>query len=82
MAGFIKRITEHCYTQNIKSRGLEKILLCFSHFKYMGASAHLGCGHLNPRVHIGRIYTKHHMILNINTVGLMASENIFSYISY
>ena len=33
LAGFIKRTTIHCYTQNIKTLGLvvsEKIFLCFS----------------------------------------------------
>ena len=35
LAGFIKRTTIHCYTQNMKALGLvfseKKILLCFSH---------------------------------------------------
>ena len=34
LAGFIKRTTIHCYTQNMKALGLvvsEKIFLCFSH---------------------------------------------------
>ena len=34
LAGFLKRTTIHCYTQNMKALGLvvsEKIFLCFSH---------------------------------------------------
>ena len=35
LAGFIKRTTIHCYTQNMKALGLvvseKKIFLCFSH---------------------------------------------------
>ena len=35
LAGFIKRTTVHCYTQNMKALGLvvseNKIFLCFSH---------------------------------------------------
>ena len=34
LAGFIKRTTIHCYTQNMKALDLvvsEKIFLCFSH---------------------------------------------------
>ena len=34
MAGFIKKTTIHCYTQNMKALGLvdsEKTFLCFSH---------------------------------------------------
>ena len=35
LAGFIKRITIHCYTQNMKAQGLvvseKKIFLCFTH---------------------------------------------------
>ena len=40
LAGFIKRTTIHCYIQNMKALGLvvsEKIFLCFSHCKSMGA---------------------------------------------
>ena len=38
LAGFIKRTTIHCYTQNKTALGLvvsEKIVLCFSHCKSM-----------------------------------------------
>ena len=41
LAGFKKRTTIHCYTQNMKGLGLvvseKKIFLCFSHCKSMGA---------------------------------------------
>ena len=41
MAGFMKRTTRHCYTQNMKALGLmvseKKIFICFSHCKCMGA---------------------------------------------
>ena len=40
LAGFMKGITKHCYTQNIKALGLmvsEKIFLCFPHYNSMGA---------------------------------------------
>ena len=40
MAGFMKRTTRHCYTQNMKALGLgvseKKIFICFSHCKSMG----------------------------------------------
>ena len=48
LAGFIKRTTIHCYTQNMKALGLivsEKIFLCFSHCKSMGANDPSGQGH-------------------------------------
>ena len=42
LAGFMKRTTRHCYTQNMKALGLvvseKKIYLCFSHCKSMGAN--------------------------------------------
>ena len=41
LAGFMKRTTRHCNTQNMKALGLvvseEKIVICFSHCKSMGA---------------------------------------------
>ena len=41
LAGFMKRTTRHCYTQNMKALGLvvseKKIFICFSHCKSMGA---------------------------------------------
>ena len=50
MAGFIKKIIEHNYTQNIKALGLmvsEKIFVCFSNCKYMGANVFWGWAILN-----------------------------------
>ena len=44
LAGFMKRTTRHCYTQNMKALGLvvseKKIFICFSHCKSKGA---IGC---------------------------------------
>ena len=52
LAGFIKRITIHCYTQNMKGLGLvvseKKIFLCFSHCKSMGAICCHGNQSSNP----------------------------------
>ena len=49
LAGFIKRTTIHCYIQNVKALGLvvsdNKMFLCFSHCKSMGAI----CCHGNQR---------------------------------
>ena len=49
LAGFIKRTTIHCYTQNL---GLvvseKKIFLCFSHCKSMGAICCHGNQSSNP----------------------------------
>ena len=51
LAGFIKRTTIHCYTQNMKGLGLvvsEKIFLCFSHCKSTGAICCHGNQSSNP----------------------------------
>ena len=52
LAGFIKRNTIHCYTQNIKALGLvvwKKIFfLCFSHCKAMGVNDPRGGAILTP----------------------------------
>ena len=52
LAGFIKRTTIHCYTQNMKGLGLvvseKKIFLCFSHCKSMGAICCHGNQSSNP----------------------------------
>ena len=52
LAGFIKRATIHCYTQNMKALGLvvleKKIFLCFSHCKSMGAVDPRGRPFLTP----------------------------------
>ena len=59
LAGFIKRTTIHCYTQNMKALCLvvseKKIFLCFTHCKCMGAN--------DPRGMIGRIYKEDHYTL-------------------
>ena len=74
----IKRITEHCYTQDIKARGLKvfekRAFVCFSHCKYMGANDPQDGAIFDPRDMIGRIYVEHHItycfILNIQALGL------------
>ena len=50
LAGFIKRTTIHCYTQNMKALGLvvSEIFLCFSHCKSMGANDPRGGPFLTP----------------------------------
>ena len=52
LAGFIKRTTIHCYTQNLKGLGLvvseKKIFLCFSHCKSIGAICCHGNQSSNP----------------------------------
>ena len=54
LAGFIKRTTIHCYTQNMKNLGLviseKKIFLCFTH------DAPRGGARMDPRGTVGRIY--------------------------
>ena len=58
LAGFIKGITKHCYTQNINALGLmvsEKIFLCSSYCKSMRAN-YPNVANLDPRGIIGRIY--------------------------
>ena len=64
LAGFIKRTTIHCYTQNMKALGLvvseKKIFLCFSHCKSMGANDPRGRAIFDPRGMIGRIYIEDH----------------------
>ena len=58
LAGFIKRSTIHCSTQNMKALGhvvSEKIFLCFSNCKSMGA--------IDPRV--GAIFYSRDMIRRI-----------------
>ena len=57
LAGFIKRSTIHCYTQNMKAQGLvvsEKIFFMFSHRKSMGANDPLGGAIFNLRGMVGR----------------------------
>ena len=68
LAGFIKRTTIHCYTQNMKALGLvvseKKIFfLCFSHCKSMGANNPRGEVIFDPRAMFGRIYKEDHYTL-------------------
>ena len=64
LAGFIKRTTRHCYTQNMKALGFlvseKKIFLCFSHCKSMGANDPRGGVIFDPRAMVGRIYKEDH----------------------
>ena len=56
LAGFVKGITKHCYTQNIKALGLmvsEKIFLCSSR----------SVANLDPKGMIGRIFVGYHKTL-------------------
>ena len=55
LAGFIKRTTRHCYTQNLKALGYvfseEIFFLCFSHCKYKGANDPQGGAIFDPQGH-------------------------------
>ena len=54
LAGFIKGLTKHCFTQNIKALGLmvsEKIFYVFSYYKSIEANDPLGRGQLGPQRH-------------------------------
>ena len=67
LAGFIKRTTIHCYTQNMKALGLvvseKKIFLCFSHCKSMGANNPRGGVIFDPSAMVGWIYKEDHYTL-------------------
>ena len=64
LAGFIKRTTIHCYTQNRTTLGLvvseKKIFLCFSHCKSMGGNDPQGGAIFDLRGMVGRIYKEDH----------------------
>ena len=84
LAGFIKRTTIHCYTQNMKALGLvvseKKIFLCFSHCMSMGANDPRGGAIFDPRGMVGRIYKEDHYTLlhkNMKDLGLLVSEKNF-----
>ena len=56
LAGIIKGLTKHCFTQNIKALGLmiseKKIFFCvFSYYKSMEANTPMGRGQLGPQGH-------------------------------
>ena len=52
LAGIIKGLTKHCFTQNIKALGRmvseKKIFLRFSYYKSMEANDPRGVANLNP----------------------------------
>ena len=64
LAGIIKRLAKHCFTQNIKALGLmvseKKIFLHFSYYKSMEANDPRGVANLEPRGMNGRIYEGYH----------------------
>ena len=66
LAGFIRRTTRHCYTQNMKALGVlvsEKkffFFLYFSHCKSMGANDPRGGVIFDPWAMVGRIYKEDH----------------------
>ena len=65
LAGIIKGLTKHCFTQNIKALGLmvseKKIFFyMFSYYKCMEANDPRGVANLDPRGMIGRIYEGYH----------------------
>ena len=65
LAGIIKGLTKHCFTQNIKALCLKvsekKIFLrFFSYYKSMEANDPPGVANLDPRGMIGRIYGEYH----------------------
>ena len=89
MAGFKKRIIEHCYTQNIKAPGRmvsKKIFVCFSHCEYMGANFTWDWAMLSPRGIIGRIYVKRQITMlhteYTSFESAVSEKKIFSYDSY
>ena len=68
LAGIIKGLTKHCFTQNLKALGLmvseKKIFLrFFSYYKSMEANDPRGVANLDPRGMIGRIYVEYHLTL-------------------
>ena len=67
LAGIVKGLTKHCFTQNIKALGLmgseKKIFYVFSYYKSMEANDPRGMANLDPRGMIGRIYEGYHLIL-------------------
>ena len=87
LAGFMKRTTIHCYTQNMKALGFvvseKKIFLCFSLSKSMGANNPRGRVIFDPRAMVGRIIkrtTKHCYTQNMKALGLVVSEKKIFFI--
>ena len=63
LAGFIKRVTKHFFTQNIKALGLmvsEKKFFRFSFCMSMGDHDPRGVANFDPSGMIGRIYVGYH----------------------
>ena len=64
LAGIIKGLTKHCFTQNIKAPGLmvseKKIFYVFSYYKSMEPNDPWGVANLDPRGMIVRIYEGYH----------------------
>ena len=55
LAGIMKGLTKHCFTQNIKA-----LAYVFSYNKSMEANDPRGVANLDPRGMIGRIYEGYH----------------------
>ena len=66
LAGIIKGLTKHCFTQNIKALGLmvseKNFFLVFSYHKSMEANDPRCVANLDPRDMIGRIYEGYHLM--------------------
>ena len=63
LAGIIKGLTKHCFTQNIKALGLmvsERKIVFFSYYKSMEANDPQDVANLDPRGMTGRIYEGYH----------------------
>ena len=64
LAGILKGLTKHCFTQNVKALGLKlsekKIFYVCSYYKPMEANDPQGVANLDLRGMIGRIYEGYH----------------------
>ena len=86
LAGFIKRTTIHCYTQNMKALGLmvleKKIFYVFPIVSLWELMTPWGGAIFDPRGMVGRIIkrtTIHCYIQNMKALGLVVSDKkIFS----
>ena len=81
LAGFIKRTTIHCYTQNMKALGFlvseKKIFLCFSHCMSMGANDHGAGSFLTPGAWLAEFIkrtTTHCYTQSMKALFLVVSE--------
>ena len=91
LAGFIKRTTTYCYTQNMKARGLvvseKKIFYVFSHCKSMGDNDPWGGAIFDPRGMVGRInkednYTLLHTKYESSGPCGFGEEDFFMFFSH